>query len=77
MYLVEMNKIELVSKGHGKKDIHINEIMFRFLILRNIINDKSVLESAKKCRKNGKDERKNIICEIFYVVSVHMPGEIL
>ena len=28
-------------------------------------------------RKNWKDERKNIICGIFYVVSVRMSGEIL
>ena len=36
-----------------------------------------MLESAEKCKENGKYERKNILCEIFYVVSVRMSGEIL
>ena len=61
MYLVEMNKVELVSKGHGKKNINRNDRMFRYLILRNIINGRSVLDSSEKCKKNGKDERRNII----------------
>ena len=39
----------------------------------NVIH--ALLESADKCRENGKDEPKNIICEIFYVVFVRMPGE--
>ena len=36
-----------------------------------------MLESAEKCKENGKYEHKNIICEIFYVVSVRMLGKIL
>ena len=56
-----MNKVELVSKGHGEKYININDRMFRYLILRNIINGRSVLDSSEKCKKNGKDERRNII----------------
>ena len=32
---------------------------------------------AYKCKENGKDEYKNIIFEIFHVVSVRMSGEIL
>ena len=51
--------------------------MLRCLILINIINDRSVLESAEKFRENGKDERKIIIWEIFYVVCVRMSGKIL
>ena len=51
-----MNTVELVSKGHGKKNVHRNEIMFCCLILRNIINVRSVLESAEKCRENWKDQ---------------------
>ena len=51
--------------------------MFHCLILRNIINGRSVLESAERCKENRKDEWKNILYEIFYVVSVRTPGEIL
>ena len=36
-----------------------------------------MLESSVKCKENGKDEGKNILCEIFYVVFVRMSGEIL
>ena len=49
-YLAEMNKVGLVSEGHGKKNIHRNEIMFRCSILRNILNGRSVLEIAYKCK---------------------------
>ena len=42
-YLAEMDKVELVSEGHGKKSIHKKERMFRCLIWRNIINGRSVL----------------------------------
>ena len=60
-YLVEMNKYGLVSEGHGKKNIHKNERMVRCLILRNIKNCRSVVDSAKKCKENGKDESLNIL----------------
>ena len=59
------------------KNIHKNERIFRCLILINSINGRSVLDSADKSNKNGEDKRKNILCEIFYVVSVCMSGEIL
>ena len=36
-----------------------------------------MLDSADKFKENGKDERTNILCEIFYVVYVRMSGEIL
>ena len=36
-----------------------------------------MLESAEKLRENSKDERKNILWEILYVVSICMSGEIL
>ena len=51
----------MVSEGHGKKYIHKNERMLHFLILRNIINVRSVLDTAEKSKENGKDERINII----------------
>ena len=57
-----MNKVELVSEGHGKKKyIHKNESIFSCLILRNIINRRILLESAKKCNENRKYERRNIL----------------
>ena len=43
-----MNKVELVYEGHGKKQYTQNKIMLRCLILRNIINDRIVLEREKK-----------------------------
>ena len=46
---METNGFGLISEGHGKKkDIHGNERMFLYLVLRNIINGRSVLESAEK-----------------------------
>ena len=48
VYLEEMNKFEFIFEGHGKKNIHKNEIIFRCLILRNIINVISMLEIAEK-----------------------------
>ena len=48
-YLVGKNKAELVYEGHGKKNIHINDRIFRCLVSRNIINLRSVLESVDKC----------------------------
>ena len=51
--------------------------MLHFSILRNIINGRGLLESADKCKGNDKYERKIIPCEMFYVVSVHISGEIL
>ena len=41
--------------------IHVNEIMFRYFVSINIINDRSVLESAKHFKVNVKDERRNIL----------------
>ena len=55
MYLMEIHKVELVSEGHGKKNKHINERMFRCLILVNIINGRCMLDSAEKCKENGKN----------------------
>ena len=51
---MEKDKVELVFEGHGTKNMHKNEIIFLFLILRNIINGRSVLESADKFREHGK-----------------------
>ena len=59
-YLVEMNRIGLVSEVCGNKNTHINERMFCCLILRNIINGRTVVESAEKYKEIGKDKRKNI-----------------
>ena len=42
-YLVEINKFELVTEGHGKKYIHKNESMLRCLILIYIINESAAL----------------------------------
>ena len=61
----------------SRKNIHRNERIFHFLILKNIINGRNVLGSAEKCKENRKDECKNILCEIFYVLSVHISGKIL
>ena len=36
-----------------------------------------LLEGAEKCKENWTDERKNIPCEIFYVVNFHVSGKIL
>ena len=49
-YLVEINKVGLVYEENCKKNIHRNEIVFRCFILRNIINNRSVLDSAEKCK---------------------------
>ena len=38
-------------------------------------NDDGMLKSAEKFKENGKYDCKNILCEIFYVVSVCMSGE--
>ena len=51
--------------------------MLRCLILRYIINGRSVLESSEKYKEKWKDERINIPCEILYLVFVYMSGEIL
>ena len=67
-----MYNVKLISEGHGKRKIHGNEIMLCCFILRNIINYRSVLESADKCRENWKGEHKKILYEIFYVVTVRM-----
>ena len=73
-----MNKVELVSEGHGNiKKIHGNERILCCLVLRNIINGRSVLETSDKCKENWKGERKNIPCENIYLVTVHMSGKIL
>ena len=77
MYLVKMNKVEMISEGHGKKYIYRNDRMFCCLILINIIHGRIVLESADKYKYNCKDKHKNILCKIFYVVSVCMYREIL
>ena len=53
-YLVGMKKVELVSKGNGKKNIQKSERMFCCLISRNTINGRSVLYSAYKCKEKGK-----------------------
>ena len=55
-----MNRIGLVSEVCGNKNTHINERMFCCLILRNIINGRTVVESAEKYKEIGKDKRKNI-----------------
>ena len=39
--------------------------MFRCLILINVINGRGVLESANKCKENGKDEGINILCSVY------------
>ena len=44
-------------KGMVKKCIHKLENVELFYI-KNIINDMSVLDSADRCRENGKDDRK-------------------
>ena len=49
--------------------------MFYCLILRNIINGRSVLDSSCKFKENCKDERKHILCEIFYIVNGYMSGK--
>ena len=51
--------------------------MFHFLVLINTINGRNVFESEESCKENRKYERKYNLCEIFIVVSVRMPGEIL
>ena len=51
--------------------------MLRCLILRYIINGRSVLESSEKYKEKWKDKRINIPCEILYLVFVYMSGEIL
>ena len=38
---------------------------------------KGCVVDCRKIQGNGKYECKNIICEIFYIVSVRMSGEIL
>ena len=48
--LVEIDKVELVSEGHVKKNIHGNEIIICCLILINIVNGRSMFESADKCK---------------------------
>ena len=51
--------------------------MFRCLVLRNIINGRNFLDSVEKCKETGKENHDNIICEIFYAMSVYIPKEIL
>ena len=46
--------------------------MVCYLVLREIINGRSVLEITDKCKENQKDECKNILSEIFYLVNVLM-----
>ena len=70
MYLVEINKVELIPEGHGKKNVNKNKRMFRCLILKMIINSRSVFKSAEIFKDNWKDERKYIIYKVFYVVWV-------
>ena len=69
-----MNKYELISVT---KYLHINEIVFCCFILINIKNGRWVLDIAEKLKNIYNDEYKNILCEIFYVVSVRMSGQIL
>ena len=45
--------------------------------MKNIINGKRCVGECRKMQGNRKYEHKNIPCEIFYVVSVLMSGEIL
>ena len=74
-----MNKVELIFEGRGQNIyiyIYGNEIMVCYLVLREIINGRSVLEITDKCKENQKDECKNILSEIFYVLSSCMLGEI-
>ena len=35
------------------------------------------MEGADQCKENGKYERTNILCEIIYILSVCMSGDIL
>ena len=73
-----MNKVELISESRSKeKEIHGDERIFCYFIFRNVINGRSVLDIADKCKENWKDECKNILCEIFYVVTVFMSRNIL
>ena len=45
-YLLKVDKFELVSEGHGTKIyMHRNDKMFHILLLGNIINGRSVLDS--------------------------------
>ena len=72
-----MNKVVLISEGHGKKYIHRNEIMFRCLILINIVHCRSVLEIAYKCRENWKDERKKLYVKYsMYFLTVYIRSNI-
>ena len=59
-----MSRVELVSEEHVEMYVYKNEIMFRCLILRNIINGRSLLEIAHKFKENGKYEHRNIICSV-------------
>ena len=47
-----------------RKNIHKNERMFRGLILRNITNGRSELESVDKYKENSMDEHINILCSV-------------
>ena len=46
-------------------------------LLENVESESWCWKMQINTRKTGKIIRKNIICKIFYIVSVHMSGEIL
>ena len=64
-------------KGVVRKNIHKKDRIFRCLIFKNIVIVRIFLESADKCKENREYERKNVLCEILYVLSVCVSGEIL
>ena len=75
--LVEIDKFELIYKGHSNQIYTYIWDNFPLFHMKNIINGKRCVGECRKMQGNRKYEHKNIPCEIFYVVSVLMSGEIL